>query len=386
MPDLKERFKGLDEVRVPDLQRAIQARASILQRPEYQTTAAEAWERYERRPRMTTRLTQALAAATILALGVGVAVIFHYARTSGPAHPRPTPSLAPGIVAWVNRPAPAYSPPPQPSPTPYPTSAAPCLAGQLSVSAGPSGAAAGNDLEGFTFTNVSPTTCLLGGRPRVTGINAAGRRVALPLNPGQTFFGPVLPADLVPGAKGFLNFGTGYACGSGADQQATSQYRGLWFDLPRGGRLQSSLTLIAGSCGLVMDDLGLHAPVSPVPTPAPGTPGTLDAHVDLPQSVRPGQTLRYTVTLHNSTPVPVELNPCPSYSQMVDYRPSYSGTLRAEAFWLNCDQVKVIPPGGQVVYAMELRVPSDATTGLTKYSWELNTPDGPYAGGAVTIG
>src|SRR5437016_12566110 len=133
MPDLKERFKGLDEVRGPELQRAIQARASILQRAEYQTTAAEAWERYERRPRMTTRLTQALAAATILALGVGVAVIFHYARTSGPAHPRPTPSLAPGIVAWVNRPAPAYSHQPQPSPTQSPPTDAPSLADQRRV-------------------------------------------------------------------------------------------------------------------------------------------------------------------------------------------------------------------------------------------------------------
>lgn len=381
MPDLKERFRELDEVRVPDLRRAVQTRASSLQRPDHQVTAAEgALQQYERRPRMTTRLTQALAAATILALGIGVAVIFHYARTAAPAHPSPTPSLAPGVVAWVNRPAPAYSPSPQPSPTPYPTSAAPCLASQLRGAAGPQGAATGNELEGFAFTNVSRTTCLLSGRPRVTGINAAGRRVALPLNPGQTFFGPLLPADIAPGAKGFLYFGTGNACGSGADQQRTSQYFALWFDLPGGGRVQSSLTLAAGSCGLVMDDLGLPAPVLPLSTPSPGSPGTLDAHVDLPFSVALGQTLHYTVTLHNSSGVPVSLSPCPSYTETLGYPNN-----RAEAFWLNCDQVTVIRPGGQVVYAMELQVPSNAVIGFSKFSWQLNDPDGPSAGGGLNV-
>jgi hypothetical protein len=381
MPDLEERFKGLDEVRAPDLQRPIQARASSLRRPDHQVTAAEeAWQRYERRPRMTTWLTPALAAASILALGIGVAVIFHYARTSAPAHPRPTPSLAPGVVAWVNRPAPSYSPPPQPGPTPYPTNAAWCLASQLSVSTGPSGAATGHQLQGFAFTNVSHATCLLSGRPRVTGINPTGRRVALPLNPGQTFFGPLLPGDIAPGEKGFLFFATGSACGSGAQQQTRTQYRGLWFDLPGGGRLQSALTLTAGSCGLTMDDLGLFAHDVPIPTPAPGTPGTLEAHIDLPQSVRAGQTLRYTITLHNSTSVPVSLSPCPSYTETLGYPNN-----QAVTFWLNCDQVTAIPPGGQVVYAMQLRVPSDAITDVSKFGWQLNGPDGPYAGGTLTV-
>jgi hypothetical protein len=30
-------------------------------------------------------------------------------------------------------------------------------------------------------------------------------------------------------------------------------------------------------------------------------------------------------------------------------------------------------------------LPSDAASGVTKCSWELNDPDGPYAGGSVTI-
>ena len=377
MPDLKERFQALDEMRAPDLHRAIQTRVSSLQRPDHQATAAEAaWQQYERRPRMTTRLTQALAAAMIVALGVGVAVIFHYARTAAPAHPTPTPTLAPGVVAWVNRPAPAYSPPPQPSPTPYPTSAAPCLASQLRVSAGPSGAAAGNELEGFAFTNTSRTTCLLGGRPRVTGINAAGRRVAISAS-GGTFFGRLLPADIAPGAKGYLYFGTSAGC-SGPSPQAV--YRSLSFQIPSGGTLVSTLSLTADSCGLAMDGLGLQEGGSPQPTPFPGSLGTLNAHLDLPSSVALGQTLHYTVTLQNPSDMPVSLSPCPSYTETLGYPNN-----RTEAFWLNCDQVTVIPPGGQVVYTMELQVPSDGVIGIGKFNWSLNNPDGPSVGGGVTI-
>lgn len=378
MPDLKERFQALDEARVPDLHRAIQARVSSLQRPDHQVTAAEeAWQQYERRPRMTTRLTQALAAATILALGIGVAAIFHYARTGAPAHPKPTPSLVPGVVTWVNRPAAAYSPPPQPSPTPYPTSAARCLASQLRVAAGQGFGGGGNSLEPFTFTNVSDTTCLLSGRPRVTGINATGRRVDLPLNPGQTYFGPLVPADLAPGAEGYLYFWTSPNCPQPAPETV---YRSLSFKLPSGGTLTSGLSVSANSCGLRMDDLGLPLPVvPPSPTLSPGGLTSLAARVDLPQSARVGQTLHYTVTLRNPTDVPVSLSPCPSYIEALD--PSMPPLY----FYLNCDQVTVIPPHGQVVYAMEMRIPSNAVTGNSSLMWQFFDSAGPAAGAGLTV-
>src|ERR1700686_2398301 len=173
MRELKERFEELDTMPAPDLQRQIQTRAQRLEGAREVASGA--------------LLPPLFAAAAIVVLGVGLALIFHFARASSPTRPAPTPSGTPGIVAWVNRPAPAYTPPP-PEMSPYPTGTPRCLACQLRPSAGPSGAAAGNSLDGITLTNVGPA-CLLGGRPVVTALNAAGQRVTLSPRPG-TYFGP----------------------------------------------------------------------------------------------------------------------------------------------------------------------------------------------------
>jgi hypothetical protein len=359
MRELKERFEQLEGLQAPDLQRQIQTRAQRLEGAG--RVASGAW------------LPQVFAAAAIVVLGIGLAVIFHFARTSAPTKPAPTPTVTPGIVAWVDRPAPAYSPPPEVSP--YPTTAPRCLASQLRPSAGPSGVGLGSSLEGITLTNVG-STCLLGGRPVVTGLNAAGQRVTLSPRDG-TYFGPLLPADIPQGAHGYIYFGTASAC---ADQQTSTEYRAVAFDLPSGGRLSTQLTLRAGSCGLTMDNMGLPPVYSTRPSPQPGSPVTLNARAVLPAAVRAGETLRYTVTLYNPTATDVSLTNCPSYTETLGYPNN-----RSLSFVLNCDRVTVIPSGATVVYAMELKVPADAATGTTKFSWRLNDPDGPFAGSFLTI-
>jgi hypothetical protein len=362
MRDLKERFEELDTMPAPDLQRQIQTRAQRLKGAG--RVASGAW------------LLQVFAAAAIVVLGIGLAVIFHFARTSAPTKPAPTPPITPGVVAWVDRPAPAYTP--AAAVSPYPTNAPRCLASQLRASAGPSGAAAGNQLEGITLTNVGPT-CLLGGRPVVTGLNAAGQRVTLSPRP-DSYFGPLQPADISQGAHGYIYLGTASACGSGAEQSTSTEYRALAFDLPSGGRLSSQLTLWVGSCGFTMDNMGLPAPASPQTSPQPASPVTLNARALLPAAVRAGDTLRYTVTLSNPTATDVSLKNCPSYTETLGYPNN-----RSLSFMLNCDRVTVIPSGANVVYAMELKVPADAATGPTKFSWRLNDPDGPFVGGFLTI-
>jgi hypothetical protein len=52
---------------------------------------------------------------------------------------------------------------------------------------------------------------------------------------------------------------------------------------------------------------------------------------------------------------------------------------------LNCEQGS-IRPREAVRYEMELVVPSRATPGSAEPSCNLDTPNGPYAGAAVTIG
>jgi uncharacterized repeat protein (TIGR01451 family) len=129
-----------------------------------------------------------------------------------------------------------------------------------------------------------------------------------------------------------------------------------------------------------MDDMGLPAPVSTQPSPKPGTLGILNVHVDLPTAVRAGDTLRYTVVLDNPTTTAVSLSNCPSYTEILGYPNN-----RKLTFLLNCDQVKAIRPGEKVVYAMEFKVAADVVMGTTKFSWQLNDPDRPFAGGALTI-
>lgn len=74
----------------------------------------------------------------------------------------------------------------------------------------PTGAAAGNIVERFAFTNTSQTTCLLGGFPTITGRGPDGlmhllrrRRSA-----SGTFFGQLVRADIRPGRHAWLDLAT----------------------------------------------------------------------------------------------------------------------------------------------------------------------------------
>lgn len=84
MHELKERFQELEQLPAPDLQQLIQLGVQRLRQPDPLVSVAEqAWRRYNRR-RGAPLVTQVLAAAAIVAVGVGLALIFH-ARTVAPA-------------------------------------------------------------------------------------------------------------------------------------------------------------------------------------------------------------------------------------------------------------------------------------------------------------
>jgi hypothetical protein len=128
------------------------------------------------------------------------------AAASGPATPASV-----GIVPWVNRPAPAYPfPAPRQTRLVYATSAPPCRPGQLRATGAATGAATGNVVERFTFTNVSRRTCLLRGFPTISGVGPGGTRRTLHprRSPSGTFFGQLTPADLSPGRHVLLDLAT----------------------------------------------------------------------------------------------------------------------------------------------------------------------------------
>jgi len=281
------------------------------------------------------------------------------------------------IVPWVDRPLPLYVTP-QPKLVHYPTSAPRCRASQLRVRRGRTGVATGNALEELVFTNVSSTPCLLRGSPSVSGVPPGGSRVALRPRLGGTFFGRLVPSDLAPGGHVFLEFGTS-DCGCRCERSNPVRYRDLVFALPHGDLVQGGTVTLTKDCFLDMSGFGLPERYSQ-PHTRPGTPGTLRVRVHLPEAVRAGAPFRYVVTLRNPTATTVSFTRCPGYTQGLF-------TERAathRSFELNCDSVRSIPPHGRVRYEMRLIVPPRARE-FAKFGWSLNTPTGPFAGGAIRI-
>ncbi len=327
-----------------------------------------------------------LAAAGLLLLAVGGLT---YLSRSGAPWRATSPSTATPAVQtvevapWVNRPLPTYVPTVS-TPPAYPTVAPPCQASQLRVSQGQTEAAAGTAYDYVVFTNVGAGACLLRGSPVVTGVGPAGVRGTVPLRRGYPYPLGLAPGDMRPGGQTLLAFAISHACGTAEQQRQVTVYRQLAFQLPAGGQISSDVSLSAGSCGLAISDFG--RPPRPVPTPSPGSLGVLQAKLVLPAAARAGSTLRYVVTLSNATDQEVLFEPCPGYTESLGTSTT-AGTWQVVegSFTLNCDQVRSIPARGRVSYDMQMQVPADSGSGPAKVDWYVNTPDGPFAGGIVTI-
>jgi uncharacterized protein DUF4232 len=280
---------------------------------------------------------------------------------------------ASGVVPWVDRPAPPYAAP-APRPVPYPASAPACRAGQVRATGAVPAAAGGNVLEAIRFTNRSRTTCLLAGFPAITAVGPRGVRVALRPRraPGGTFFGPLVPADVVPGR--YVELGL-------AGETVTCRlshpriYRDLDFTLPRGGVVRSQARVWRLCGGWEMTSFGLPRRTTADIAPRPGSLGFLHVVLDARRTARAETTLRFVITLVNPGLVPVRLRPCPSYTEAVYASGAPAGHLSRSLF-LNCDQIHTIGPGGRVRYAMRVPLPRAAGE-QAKLAWHLNIPAEP---------
>jgi len=285
---------------------------------------------------------------------------------------------AAGPVPWVNRPLPRYEIP-APKVIPYPVSAQPCRASALRISEGRGGAAAGTLYERLVFTNISRRTCLLRGYPTIEALASSGTHITLhPRREGFTFF-YLVPANLAPGGHSFVSLATSDGCDNGS-RKATI-YRQPSITIANGETVHAAAGVrITEVCGLFVSSFGLPARYTPV-APAPGTPATAVARAHVPASIGAGTVLHYTVTLSNPTKSTIRLKPCPGYSEGI----YASGLVVRRSLALNCDGVGAIGAHDHVTYAMELAVPRDAPAGVSKFSWSLNDPNGPFAGGIITV-
>lgn len=290
-----------------------------------------------------------------------------------------------GVVPWVDRPAPTYTPPPWVAPPADPASAAPCRARQLQVTSSQFAAAAGSGVQRFAFTNVSSATCMLGGFPTVTGELASGKRRVLHIArpAGGTFTGKLVPADIPPGHHGGLDLAFSDACPTGRHVLASN----VAFVLPEGGSVETRYRIWRTCRGLAMSQLGRRAPEPLPPHRRPGTPDTLRVDLSLRNMtrIRSGSTLRYVVTLSNPRGTPVHLDPCPSYTEGIAAAPEKRRDASIErSFLLNCESIHAVGPHRQIRYAMELTIRPAFTT-MAKVYWHLNTPNEPAAVAVVVI-
>src|SRR6266542_853427 len=120
-----------------------------------------------------------------------------------------------GAVPWVDRPAPAYTPPAPPPPTAPPAKYAPCTAADLTGRLSKNfGAYMGHYVRYLVLANVSGRPCTLAGGPsEVTGLRADGSRVRLARASGD---GPdpnlIGPANLRPGHSAQIAITTASMC------------------------------------------------------------------------------------------------------------------------------------------------------------------------------
>jgi hypothetical protein len=299
-----------------------------------------------------------------------------------------TPLALSATVPW--RPIPAS---PTTSTTTTTTTLAPdppCQASQLRAGKELGGAGAGNLATVVVLTNTG-ASCRLSGYPSLVGISTASGQVRLKARHG-TYFGNLIPVDLAKGASGKLVLGTEDACmalnqpnqAAVKRNAASHTYTRIVIILPNGeGSLIASTYSFDVACGLYESELGVVPPPPGSEVAAPGSPGSLAATINLPTTARARQMLTYTVSLHNPTKVAVDLHRCPNYTEVLYAPLARRPTIRT--YTLNCVPARPIRPSQTRVFEMVIPVPRVATSTIAKFSWQLDTGVGPYAGKALRL-
>ena len=320
-----------------------------------------------------TRLAQVVLLASVLA---GLVLC----GCAGPGHGQrgiATPSRASGMTAttsglipWIDAAAPSIPTFATSTPPPPPANARPCAASDVTASFAGSNGAGGHSVIYVRFRNISRSTCLLAGYPQVIA-TAPGKPDVAASNGSFFQFGHA--ANLAPGnGVSLLGLETDSECAAhpgGAGEP--NPYNTVAIALPGGG----SVTLTTGGNRLAAPlelSCGLHVttfedPNYPQPQVIVPLSGLIPTLV-LPHSARAGDTLVYEVDLRNSTPHPIELEPCPGYFE------DAGDKLIFLTYALNCTPVGSIPAGRTVRFAMQLPLPADIPPGPVQIRWALRLP------------
>jgi hypothetical protein len=136
----------------------------------------------------------------------------------------------------------------------------------------------------------------------------------------------------------------------------------------QGTRVPAVVAACGGSLSIyISPDAGLNPAFS-----------DLNAAIELPSSVTPGQTAAYEITLSNTGTTAVSLSPCPVYTEYVG--PSVTAD---DSYKLNCADASQIAAGASETYAMQVEVPAGTTGTDFRVEWALD--GGPASGGTVGV-
>lgn len=281
---------------------------------------------------------------------------------------QPTASAANSVVPWLNQPPAASATAPA---APAPAQHA-CAASDLKVLPGQQGVWRGQATQELRITNRSTESCYLLGAP------------SLELHHPDAFVEPVSPdavaqqrIDLAPDDDAYILIGTPGSCEAAIRPERKVAARIKLF--PRGG---GNLTLdgvhVDTLCGparvIQMEAVQDEAKQAAKAATNAAVAGKslvlreLTAAVTAPESVAPGETLRYTVTLTNPTNEAIKLAPCPAYTQSLNTE----GRSQNSTYMLNCaGAAGLIPARSSVSFAMEAVVPADMSGQGVKLNWNL---------------
>jgi Protein of unknown function (DUF4232) len=328
-----------------------------------------------------------LACAALLFVSACGSAVAHL--NSGRAVSRTHPPA--GVVPWVDRPAPAYTPPAPSSPTGPPAKYVPCaaadLTGRLSKNVG---AYMGHYIRYLVLANVSGGPCTLAGAPsKLTGLRADGRRVMLARAFGE---GPdpnlIGPANLRPGHSAQVALTTASICPGAPASCRKDDYTAVAVGIGGSGQVPVNfprgqpLTVMNGI--IVVSTFGVPVP----PPPEESSPLDVLTVTDaMPRQLTAGATASCTVTLRNPASHPVALRPCPSYEEYVF--PVGATLTKPQSdihrYYLNCQAVSEIPAGGSITFAMRVAVPAiSGRIRQAKHGWMLQGTT-VVTGGVVTV-
>lgn len=295
------------------------------------------------------------------------------------------------MVPWV-----ALAPASSTTTTSTTTTLAPapsCRAGQLRASVGRRGAGLGNVVSTIVLTNLG-ATCRLSGYPDLTGATATRRSGPIAVHKTGTYFGNLIIANLATGQRGLLLLATSDGCAAvnGPSQaqiqasQRANTYHQVTIILPRGRGPVSANVTVDVACGLDESQLGVRAPTPDQLNAPPGTPPSLEATVRVAASVDSASTLHYVVALFNPTRTTVTWHACPNYTESIRTTPlALPSQTFSSTYQLNCRAALAVRPGRSVTFRMELPIGRVRQSTEAKFSWQLDTGYGPYAGRGLRV-